>query len=202
MLQHLPSRTSVRRLRPTLLNLLTRPVILLAVAAVMSTAVAARAPQGTPPKPTTPVTVKALQALLPAPIGWDLARSGGNQVAISDSCTYAFADATFLNGDLKVRVTLADTGFNADSLAALATMVVSFPDDYSDTIPPATTIKRLKVGDWPAASRWDADKGDGEFTLLVAGRFVATAEGSHVDSLDTLRAIIEQIDLQKLAALK
>jgi hypothetical protein len=103
---------------------------------------------------------------------------------------------------MKVRVTLADTAQNEESLGLMATLVVSFPDDYSGEVPPATSIARLSLNGTPAGSRWDSQAGEGEFVALVGRRFVAKAEGTKVDSIATLRAIVELIDLKKLGELK
>jgi hypothetical protein len=52
------------------------------------------------------------------------------------------------------------------------------------------------------AERWDDQKANGEITMLVKGRFVASIEGSHLDSLDTLRTMLGAIDMKKLSELK
>ncbi len=148
------------------------------------------------------VTSAVLLPLLPAPPGWTRTRTGGSEVVVSDSCGYSFADATYTNGDMKVRVTLADTAQNVESLGLLATLVVSFPADYTGEVPPATSIARLTLNGAPAGSRWDAEAREGEFVALVGHRFVAKAEGTKLDSLATLRAIIELLDLKKLGELK
>jgi hypothetical protein len=54
----------------------------------------------------------------------------------------------------------------------------------------------------PAAYRWDAEKREGEYTVVINGRFVAKVEATKADSLETLRAIIDQIDMKKLGDLK
>jgi len=148
------------------------------------------------------VTSAALEPLLPAPPGWTRTRTRGSEVVVSDSCGYSFADATYTNGDMKVQVTLADTGRNEESLGLLAVLVVSFPDNYSGEVPPATSIARLTLNGAPAGSRWDAELRDGEFVALVDRRFVAKIEGTKLDSIATLRGILELIDLKKLGGLK
>lgn len=174
----------------------------LAIGVVTAVAVSAQpAPQ--PQKPSLAlVATAALEPLLPQPDGWTRVKAGGSRVDVSESCGYAFADATLMKGTMKVRVTLADTGRNEESLGLLATMVVSFPEGYTGTVPPATSIARPTLGGVLAASRWDAELSEGEFTILVDGRFVVKVEGTKVDDLATLRAIAELVDLKKLAALK
>jgi hypothetical protein len=148
------------------------------------------------------VASAALEPLLPAPPGWTRTRTRGSEVVVSDSCAYSFADATYTNGEMKVQVTLADTAQNEESLGLLATLVVSFPADYTGVVPPATSIARLTLNGAPAGSRWDAEVRDGEFVALVGHRFVAKVEGTKLDDIATLRGIIELIDLKKLGQLK
>ena len=94
---------------------------------------------------------------------------------------------------MRVKITLADSGMHPDSLMALAPMLVMLPEGYSEKIPPAITIRRLQRDGAQVAERWDERKHDGEITMLVNKRFVASVEGSHVDSLDSLRTILDQI---------
>lgn len=167
----------------------------------------AQARQGIPggaqePKGPPMVTVAALQPFVPAMEGWTKAKSGGNRVVISEQAGYTFADTTFTKNDMNLRVMVADTAATEDCLISLATMVTTLPEDYSDEVPPATTIKRLTVNGMPAAYRWDNEKKEGEYTVVVAGRFVVKVETTKADALETLRAVIDSVDLAKLATLK
>ena len=191
-------------LRKQFVLLLTRTALAMAIGTAMTLVVSARqAPQAAPPaaKHAQLVTVKALRTLIPDLAGWQKAREGGDQIAMSDTCGWMFADVSVTKGEMKVRVTLADTGSDADALAVLAPYVMSFPDGSVNTVERAT-IKRFALDTFPAASRWDADNKDGEFTVVVGGRFVASAEGSHLDSIDTLRSIVASVDFKKLGELK
>ena len=111
-------------------------------------------------------------------------------------------DAVYINGAMKVRVTLADTAGDPAALAVLATMVVTLPDNYSATIDGAASVSRVTFKGSPAAMRWDPVKLDGEFVVIVGGRFVAKAEGTGIDSIEALRGFVEQVDLKALAELK
>jgi len=154
-------------------------------------------------KPSAPfVATSALEPLLPTVDGWTKGPARADRVAISDTTGYAFAEAVYTNGDKKVRVTIADTASGGDSLISLATMVATLPDDYTGDVPPASKVARVQFKGSPAASLWDSAKAEGEFTVVVGGRFVAKAEGSHLDSLDTLRAFVDRIDLKRLGDLK
>lgn len=147
------------------------------------------------------VSAGALEKLLPAPTGWTRIRTNKDLITLTETCSYSYADALYTNGAMKVRITLADTAADPSSLAVLATMVTSFPDDYSGRIPPATTIKRMPFNDAPAALRWDTAVSEGEFVVVFEKRFVAKAEGTSLDTADTLRSLVEQINLKALGEL-
>jgi hypothetical protein len=170
-------------------------MIAAALLIAMATALSASAPAYL-------ITGEVLQTALPSPDGWT--RTGGRvaEVSISEKTSYTYADAVFTRDAMRVRVTVADTDGAEESLAALATMVVTLPDDFTQTLKPATTITRSQYKTYPAAERWDAAQLKGDLTVVVAGRFVVSVEGTGLDAPQTLFAMIEPIDLGALARLK
>jgi hypothetical protein len=150
--------------------------------------------------PTVPVAT--LEKLLPAGAGWTQVDAKTDQVVISAECSHPIAVATYTQGDMRVKISLADSGRHQDSLMALAPMVMMLPEGYSARVPPAAKIERLQRKGLQVAERWDEGQGDAEITMLVNGRFVVSGEGWHLDSLDTLRAMLDAIDVRKLAELK
>jgi hypothetical protein len=184
-------------------RLVSRLVVGVAIVVSVVLVGSAQAPQtGAAAKVVPTVALKALAALVPDVAGWEKVRTGGNQVTVSSTCGYTFADASFTKGEMKVRLTLADTGFSPDAIDILAALITSFPENHVSTIKPATTITRFKMAENQAASRWDGEKLDGEVTVLVGGRFIASAEGSNLDTIDTLKSFVTGIDLKKLGELK
>jgi hypothetical protein len=180
-------------------------LIAVGLASISIIALAAQAPSkdAAGPQQTVPtVAVSALVPLLPPLEGWTKGRAASDRIVVSDSCSYSFADAIYKKGEATVRVSVADTGFGADSLVSLATMVMTLPETYNEEIPPATRVARITFKESPAATLWDPVKSEGEFVVVVGGRFVAKAEGSHLENLDVLRAIVDQIDLKKLSELR
>jgi len=111
-------------------------------------------------------------------------------------------DAVYTAGDKKVNVTLADTTGDQAALGTVATMVVTFGDGYSMLIDKTTTIKRLTLNGSPAAYRWNATTLNGEFIVVVGGRFVAKAEGAGVENIEVLRDFVEHVNLKALGELK
>lgn len=148
------------------------------------------------------VAASELAKLLPAPEGWTRGEVRSSQVDLSAECAYACVSLPLVKDDMRLKLTLADTGAHTEALAALAALVVTLPEDSVKEIPPATTIKRLKIDGSPAAEMWDAAKKTGEITVVIGGRFVVTVEAQRAESLDTLRAVLASVDLKSLAALK
>jgi len=148
------------------------------------------------------VAPAALEPLLPVGLeGWTTLRVSSNRVAAADACAWAFAEGIYTNGGNKLRVTIADTGFDSDALMILATIVMSFPAGHTETIGSDTVVTRITYADSPAATLWNSSKHEAEFTVVVGERFVAKVEGTPADSLDLLKTALDKIDLKKLADL-
>jgi hypothetical protein len=107
--------------------------------------------------------------VLPAPEGWTKIDSRLKQIDISQECSYTSASVSYTKDGMRVKLTLADTGSHQEALMALALSVVTLPEDHVDQIPPATTIKRMKVDGSPAVEMWDSEKLNGEITVVVRG---------------------------------
>lgn len=172
----------------------------IAIAAVLTAAPSAR--QKTAPAPIVPAVPAArLAPFLPNMPGWTKGAVDTDVTELSATCSYAYAYARYTNGSAAIRVTVADTGFDPGGLGSLATMITTFPDGYSGQIPPSTTITRLTFKGWPAALLTNSTT-EGEFTVVVNGRFVIKAEGKNLPNSDLMREMLSLIDLTALAALK
>lgn len=174
----------------------TTAILLLFTAAAVS-------PAAYSPANSELVSPAVLEKLLPAaPEAWTRLDVRLKQVDISQECSYTSADTTYTKGDMRVKVTLADTGSHEEGLMALAMSVMVLPDNHVDKIPPASTITRTKIAESPAVEMWDSEKLNGEITVVVGGRFVVSVETSKGDSVDALKAILAGVDLKALGALK
>ena len=165
-------------------------------------ALAPQKPAASALKPLPVVTVDALQTMMPQADGWTRGAFVSDVVRVSDDIGYSFTGADFTRGAAKVHLTIGDTIGAGDCLLALAGMISVLPEGYAETPAPSTAIMRFTYEGFQAASKWNAEKFSGEFSVLVAGRFVVKAEGEGVESLDTLRAFVAKIDFKKLADLK
>ncbi len=149
-----------------------------------------------------PVPVAALEPFLPALDGWTRTRTSGFRIPLSETTGYTFADARYSRDGVEVRVVISDSAGGEDALIALATVVVLFPDDYSETIEPATRIRRLMIAGFPASERLDKQKREGDLVVVLGKRFVVAVEGRNVEDIEPLKAILQQIALAKLAELR
>ena len=152
-------------------------------------------------KTVPPVAAASLQKLLPAVEGWTPGIARADLIEITPAAKYSVASQSFTKSDQRFRLTIADTGFSQESLTALASMIVTMPDDYAGEVG-SLAIKRQLIGGSPAVEAWDATKSAGEVAVVVGGRFVVSLEASKVDSIATLRGLLEKIDLKALAGLK
>lgn len=62
--------------------------------------------------------------------------------------------------------------------------------------------KTYHQGEQLVHERWDSQSKSGEYSLVVAERFTVKASGSNVDSIDVLKAAVNQVNLSGLEALK
>jgi len=182
-------------------SLLLVPSLCVGVAFASATGAAA---QGKAPAVTDSqlVAPAALGRLLPAPDGWSKGEIKPNQVNDASGCNYTVASVVYTKGDLRLRITIADTGAHTDSLMALAPMIATLPEDFEGKVPPATLLKRMKIDGSPASEMWDAEKMTGEVTVLLGGRFVVSVDAQKADSPELLRTMLALVDVKALASLK
>lgn len=176
------------------------PVLSLLVSLVFAATAAAQVASKT--SAAQLVAPAALSKLLPAPEGWVRGDVRSSQIDISPECQYTTASVPLTKDDTRLKITLADTGSHADVLIALASLVVTLPEDCVQEVPPATTITRTKVEGLPTAEMWDAAKLTGEITVVLKDRFVVTIEAQKAESLEALRAVLAAVDFKALGALK
>jgi hypothetical protein len=142
------------------------------------------------------VDFEKLVALLPAPAGWTKSKPTGKQVTAVISTSNA--EASYTKGPMNVRLEITDSAFSQLLLAPLSMMLAAgYSERSSDGYK-----KSLSMSGSPAYEEWSNDTKNGEVTALVANRFIVSAKGSSLDSIDSLRGILNQVDLNKLAAMK
>jgi hypothetical protein len=142
------------------------------------------------------VDFEQLVALVPDLPGWTRTTPRGQQVSMGVPISQANAEYTKGDGDIKLEI--ADSAFNPLILGPLSMMLVR---TYSERT--ADGYKQFAaIGGSPGFESWQNEAREAEVTVVVAHRFVVTASGDNVDSLEPVRSLVKAIDLAKLAALK
>jgi hypothetical protein len=157
---------------------------------------ASPSPQPAGPSPVDAIDFEGLVALLPDVTGWTRNTPTGQQ--IKTTMSYARANADYSRGESLIRLELTDSGFNNLLLAPLSMMLVP---SYSERSTDGYRRYAAVAGE-PGFESWQDDAKDGEVTVVVARRFVVNARGTLVPNIEAVRAVVQQIDLAKLAALK
>jgi hypothetical protein len=106
--------------------------------------------------------------------------------------------AQYDNGEMSIDLEIVDSSFNDVVLAPMALFLQSTysersPDGYKQ----ATTI-----GGHPAFEEWNSTARRADVHALVAGRFIVHATGLNVAGVDPVRALVQAVNLTRLAALK
>jgi hypothetical protein len=142
------------------------------------------------------VDFEVLKGLLPDVGGW--ARSGEQGQQLSMPVAYSHAEAQYLKDNARVHLEINDTALSQVLLAPMSIFLASGYSERSDD-----GFKRAaKVGGQPGMEDWEAKSKHAEVTALVGNRFVVSGKGDDVDSVDTVRKVVESVDFGKLAALK
>jgi hypothetical protein len=154
---------------------------------------AAGAAQGTG---VQPVSVRALQALLPEPFDWQREKPTGER----NTTPVNFVDASvrMMKGDATVTVKITDSAVNEMLLAPFASVLAGGSDRKSEH----GYEKSVTIGDAPGFERWDSETKTGNLTVIVNRRYIVEVDGSSIDTPRVLRDILGKTDLKKLADLK
>jgi hypothetical protein len=99
---------------------------------------------------------------------------------------------------MEVKITVTDSAFNQLATAPLMMLTAAgYSERTSSGYKRATTIDGA-----PAYEEWDSRDKSGTVGMLVGKRFLVEATGSNLDSVDTLKGVVQKIDLNRLAAMK
>lgn len=146
-------------------------------------------------KPITSVDFEKLVDLLPAPAGWDRGKPDGHQT--SAPVAVSTAEAQYTKGTSRAQVTITDSALSQMFMMPF-TMMMSM--NYSERSTSGYK-KSAAYGGQPGLEDWNSDSKHGEITVVVNKRFVVQVTGDGLDSMDTLKAVANSIDLTKLAGL-
>lgn len=144
------------------------------------------------------VDFRALKDLLPANIdGLDRKEATGEK---NGAVGFTIATATGKYGNTDetetIELTLVDGGATPMVMGLAAWSMMEVDKETANGYEKTSTM-----GDYKSYEKYDNGDKSGEIAVLVNKRFIATAKGRGV-SIDKLKASLEAVDLDKLAALK
>ena len=144
----------------------------------------------------TVIDFEQLKTLIPELPGWTRGDVRGEQVSIGAKMSKAHA--TYEKGDSSIKLDIVDTSFNQLFLAPLTMFMAVGYEERSDD----GYTKSMTLAGSPGFEKWRKQGKDGEVNLLVAKRFMVSAEGNNVESIEVLRKAVQTVDLNKLAGMK
>jgi Ni/Co efflux regulator RcnB len=143
-----------------------------------------------------PVDFEQLKGVLPEVNGWTRTNPRGEQVNMPVAISRA--EARYTKDNSRVELEIVDTALSQLLLAPVSMFLGSGYSERSDD-----GFKRAaKVGGQPGFEEWNNDDKRGEVTAVIANRFIVKGTGHQVESLDTVRGVVEAVDLGKLGSLK
>ena len=143
-----------------------------------------------------PVDFEQLKGALPQVSGWTMSNARGEQVNMPVAISRA--EARYSKDKSRVELEIVDTALSQLLLAPVSMFLGSGYSERSDD-----GFKRAaKIGGQPGFEEWRNDDNRGEVTAVVANRFIVKGTGHQVESLETVKSVVEAVDLGKLAALK
>lgn len=153
-------------------------------------------PVAAQPARVPPVAFQRLMALLPAVNGWTRRDDRGE--LLSNPIVTARAEATYERDDSHVELEIADSAREAALLAPMAVFLAPGYAERSD----GGFRRAAQIDGQPAFEEWREQSRRGEIALLVASRFIVRATGHGIDTLDTVRSVVDAVNVSALAALR
>ena len=150
-----------------------------------------------PPPPSVPlVSPDRVRALLPVAKGWQQSEVKSAGIQLPAPGTHA--TAVYTRNNARAELAITDTGGRQEFLEATLTVA------GTDFLQKAANgyQKGTKVAGHPAIESWNHQDHLGEFTIVVNKRFLIYVTATGLDSIETLRALIEQVDFKSIEALK
>lgn len=108
------------------------------------------------------------------------------------------AKAEYAKDESTIDLVITDSSFNELLLSPLS-MYLS--PGFSERTSEGYT-KSARMAGHPGFEKWNADARRAEVTVIVGNRFIVQGVGHNVDNVDPVRALVQAVELSKLAALK
>lgn len=139
-----------------------------------------------------PVDFEQLITVLNDVDGWERSEPRGEQMNMPVS--YSTAEARYQKGESQVYVQIQDSALSQLLIAPFSMFLRSgFEERSSDG------YKRYaEFNGYPGLEEWKTRQNNGEVTVIVDKRFIVTARGTDVDSLDPVKGVLRSLGLNKL----
>lgn len=149
-------------------------------------------------KKVTPVDFRELKALLPEALpGMKRTRAEGERAAAM-GMNISKAEGEYQSEGSNVHINLTDMG-SLSGMAAMATVGWAMAEIDKET--ETSYEKTSTYQGYKSHEEYNRESKDGEVTVLVADRFVVEVRGNNLP-MDTIKAALGSVDLNKLAAMK
>ena len=151
------------------------------------------APAGTKPAPIVePIDPELLKAVLPEVIGWTRSTPRGGVLA--SPAPFSKAEARYDRVPATVHVEVQDTALNQVLLSGMAMFLTAgYEERSADGYKRSGTYKGH-----PGFEEWKRDVRRGEINILVGKRFIVSAIGQRLDSIELMKQLIEGLHLDAL----
>lgn len=145
--------------------------------------------------PAEPVSFRDLIALFPEVDGWTMEAPRGERM--TSPVAYAEASTRYVREGRSIELKVTDSAFHQMLMLPYA-MIASGAFERETT---EGYEKSVKVGGHPGMEKWNAADRHGELTLIVAKRFLVSADGRGLDSAGDLQTLVAKLDLGRLEKL-
>ena len=148
--------------------------------------------------PVETVDFRSLKELLPADADGLARKEATGEKNGAAGFTISTANGKYTNedGSESIELSIVDGGGSAMMMGLAAWSMIEVDKETENGYE-----KTTKMGDNKAYEKYDNASKDGEIAVLVNKRFIVSAKGRGV-SMDKIKAALEDIDLDKLGALK
>jgi hypothetical protein len=147
-------------------------------------------------KAVDPVSFKELLTVLPDLPGWERGKPTGERMTAP--VNYAEASVVLKKGDAEVTTKITDSALNQILVAPFAVMLAgNFERESTEGYE-----KSIKIGDAPGFEKWNTESKSGDLMVVINKRFIVEVEGRGIDDAQVLRAVLDRVDLKKLASMQ
>lgn len=136
-----------------------------------------------------------LAELLPNVDGWT--RGPSESAALELPAPATHAATSYARDGARVDLAITDTGGQAEFLEATLKIAGTSFERTSEN----GYFRGATIGGAPAVESWNHVDRLAELTVIVSGRFLVHATASGLESIDAVKAMVERVPFDRLAAL-